>query len=1330
MTKDGSIYDHKRLIIAVSEEDRDVSTTAPHHRYRPRGQRAMKNIRYHRVPGFASTGPDRDILNYAYGSETNLERVRVEFFTNEKSLKERLQLYFIKNQRSSLRIRIFNFAIKLLTCILYIVRVMSDSVPNQCSEQQIEAQNTSTCHVTLDPEDFKENKVIKWENILWVNRPFALWIAQVTVAIISLLETVLIQYLSYKGNILQQILSVEFLLELVNTVPFVITIFWPPLRQLFIPVFFNIWLAKQALEDMFNDLHRVMMKSQSALSQQIMILIATIVCLVITSMCGVQHLQRGGNRQFDLFESLWFSMVTFSTVGYGDIYPDIWISQLYMLTMIFAALIVFPRQLEHLGYTWLERQRQGGAYSHHRAQTERHVVVCTTTLQSDTVLDFLNEFYAHGILQDYYVVLLSPCDLDPTMKVLLQVPIWAQRVIYIRGSALKDSDLTRARVQDAEACFILAARNYADRGASDQHTILRSWAIKDFAPHCPQYVQIFRPENKFHVKFAEHVVCEDEFKYALLANNCLCPATSTLVTLLLHTSRGQEGQQSSEDWQKLYGKCSGNEIYHIKLGESKFFKEYEGKSFTFASFHAHRRFGVSLVGVQQNIEDSTIQLNPGPRHIMKTDDICFYMNITKEENTRTFNLAHPQEGGQKLDQQNLPTGTQHASRVASMIASVGEGFDDFGPGTVALELQHTRVEKSDSSKSLTSSEVKRPSHLELPKGLNIQSLQKRPSIAPVPAFLEANDIRIQLNSDVESDEEEEIPSMNSEEIGSEYVRGFPPITPYIGTSPTLCHLMKEKRPQCCLKLAKECEHCPHKNAKEYKWPNRAIIVCADYASNGLYNFIVPLRSHARPKSQLKPIVLLLEREPDSTFLETICHFPLVYWMIGSIECEGSHSIDDLLRAGINMADNVVIVNKETSNSAEEETLADCNTIVAVQTIFRLFPSANIITELSQTSNMRFMQFRANDSYAYTLAKLEKKERTRGSHISYMFRLPFAAGNVFSASMLDTLLYQAYLKDYLITFVRLLLGVDQAVGSGHLSCMTISKEDLWIRTYGRLYQKLCSTTCEIPIGIYRTFTQPRTASANAESNSHGSTAPRDQSALNLAFRNSVIRRKPNPSRAKADQDVNLSMVGIEVDNNNQMTPERHEISQMVKCRMHSLGQPTDDYAQENDKRNTISYVIINPSYDQKLQLDDVIYLIKPSSLSPQPSPLIDERKFHSNQAMSKREEPTGADNPDIDFKCAYNNSTTHPESCFGKTKSLSNLEQKPDISCDMKKSRTFSPADLRVIPDRCDSSENDWESDYCHSLEDSEEPETSFHLGNQTTAEDPPNQKTGISGTIV
>jgi potassium channel subfamily T protein 1 len=107
--------------------------------------------------------------------------------------------------------------------------------------------------------------------------------------------------------------------------------------------------------------------------------------------------------------------------------------------------------------------------------------------------------------------------------------------------------------------------------------------------------------------------------------------------------------------------------------------------------------------------------------------------------------------------------------------------------------------------------------------------------------------------------------------------------------------------------------------------------------------------------------------------------------------------------------------------------------------------------------MRFMQFRAHDKYALHLSKMEKvlmavdgsackfnnvhstshaqREKERGSHISYMFRLPFAAGAVFSASMLDTLLYQAFVKDYVITFVRLLLGIDQAPGSGFLTSVS-------------------------------------------------------------------------------------------------------------------------------------------------------------------------------------------------------------------------------------------------------------------------------------------------------
>lgn len=33
------------------------------------------------------------------------------------------------------------------------------------------------------------------------------------------------------------------------------------------------------------------------------------------------------------------------------------------------------------------------------------------------------------------------------------------------------------------------------------------------------------------------------------------------------------------------------------------------------------------------------------------------------------------------------------------------------------------------------------------------------------------------------------------------VKGFPPVSPFIGVSPTLCYLLKEKKPLCCLQLA-------------------------------------------------------------------------------------------------------------------------------------------------------------------------------------------------------------------------------------------------------------------------------------------------------------------------------------------------------------------------------------------------------------------------------------------------------------------------------------------------------------------------------------------------
>ncbi|XP_037544980.1 potassium channel subfamily T member 2 isoform X2 [Nematolebias whitei] len=1095
----------------------------------------------------------RDLLLGDWQSD---DRVQVEFYVNENTFKERLKLFFIKNQRSSLRVRMFNFALKVLSCLLYIVRVLLDN-----------------------PQEERQD----WKLIIWVERPLPLWALQVLVAFISFSETMLLVYLSYKGNVWEQVLRVPFILEMISTVPFMITVILPSLRNLFIPVFLNCWLAKHALENMINDLHRAIQRTHSAMFNQVVILISTLVCLMFTCICGIQHLERAGNN-LTLFHSLYFCVVTFSTVGFGDVTPQIWPSQLLVVIMIFVALIVLPIQFEQLAFLWMERQKSGGNYSRYRAQTEKHVVLCVSCLKIDLLMDFLNEFFAHPRLQDYYVVILCPAEMDVQVRRVLHVPLWALRVIYLQGSALKDQDLMRAKMDDAEACFILSNRFEVDRIAADHQTILRAWAVKDFAPNCPLYVQILKPENKFHVKFADHVVCEEEFKYAMLALNCVCPGTSTLITLLIHSSRGQEGGAGSADqWHRTYRRCSANEVHHIRLEESKFFGEYQGKSFTFASFHAHKKFGVCLIGVRR-LDTTNILLNPGPCHIMGASDTCFYINISKEENSAFVRgQREPSWGVTGGDSRGVHPSIYHGLTrlpVHSIIASMG---------TVAIDLQ----DSSDSSPEGPT--------LSLPT-MGDSADERRHSIAPVLELVDGvNNPTFDLLGEQSEDEGGEEGKCG---LSHRWVKGYPPNSPYIGSSPALCHLLQEKMPFCCLRMDKACHHIPFEDARSYSFKNKLIIVSAEAAGNSLYNFIVPLRAYYRTRKELKPIVLLLE----------------------SI-------LDSLLRCGITFADTMVVFDKESSMIAEEDYMADAKTIVNVQTLFRLFPALSIITELTHPANMRFMQFKVKDHYSLALSKLEKKEREKGSNLVFMFRLPFAAGKVFSVSMLDTLLYQSFVKDYMISITRLLLGLDSMPGSGFLCAMKITEDDLWIRNYGRLYQKLCSSSGDIPIGVYRTEAHKLPVSESQVSitvEDYEDTRESREPLLSRtgAHRNSTCSEPISTSSHSSDHPLlrrksmqwarRLSRKGGRGSNAAKGGPgsaaerisqqrlnlfrrsERQELNALVRTRMKHLGLSPTGFNGMTDQGNRLSYILINPSPDTRLELHDVVYLIRPDPLSLVPN----------------------------------------------------------------------------------------------------------------------------------
>lgn len=263
-------------------------------------------------------------------------------------------------------------------------------------------------------------------------------------------------------------------------------------------------------------------------------------------------------------------------------------------------------------------------------------------------------------------------------------------------------------------------------------------------------------------------------------------------------------------------------------------------------------------------------------------------------------------------------------------------------------------------------------------------------------------------------------------------------------------------------------------------------------------------------------------------------------------------------------------------------MADANTIVDVQSIYRCFPRATLIVELTHASNMRFMKFNADislppdlrtesmSSFKSRSLRESVKKRIREQnrdHLNYMFREPFAAGHVFSMSMLDTLLYQAFVKKYMIHLVRLLLGCEQASGSGYLSSLKITEGSIWLATYGRLFQKLCSTTCAIPIGLYRTH-------------------------------------------LPEEDFVDASSKGKK--------KEVRDISGIIENRMKTLNIiGTPDMRQRPGK----SFVIINPPPEFELKLEDVIYLIRPCNTQTESEEEQEEPMQPLEPGMSSKDFPS-------------------------------------------------------------------------------------------------------------
>lgn len=158
------------------------------------------------------------------------------------------------------------------------------------------------------------------------------------------------------------------------------------------------------------------------------------------------------------FDSLYFVIVSVTTVGYGDITAVTEFSRLIVIVIICIGFIIIPVQVTALAQAILFRPQFQGKL--HLSKFTPHICICGI-VDYDLLRRFINELF-HPSQSDYTInnsivlVILSPTMPSPQVLSLLLTAKFTKRVQFFIGNPKSFYDLNRIKAHEASAIYIIS----------------------------------------------------------------------------------------------------------------------------------------------------------------------------------------------------------------------------------------------------------------------------------------------------------------------------------------------------------------------------------------------------------------------------------------------------------------------------------------------------------------------------------------------------------------------------------------------------------------------------------------------------------------------------------------------------------------------------------------------------------------------------------------------------------------------------------------------------------------------------------------------------------
>ncbi len=224
---------------------------------------------------------------------------------------------------------------------------------------------------------------------------------------------------------------------------------------------------------------------------------------------------------------VWWSVVTVTTVGYGDIAPSsTWGRLIGVVLMFFGIGVLSLFTATIAGYfVELKLKRERGMEAMH---LQDHIILIEWNQRAEAIH---RELRSDARSAEAPIVLLAEIDAKPVDDDLLH---------FIHGEVTEEN-LARANVETARTVIILGD-DRLEPGARDAKVVLSTLAVETLNPATHTVVELVKEENARHCRRAkaDEIIVGNRFSSRLIASAAVDHGISKVMSELLSSTYGND----------------------------------------------------------------------------------------------------------------------------------------------------------------------------------------------------------------------------------------------------------------------------------------------------------------------------------------------------------------------------------------------------------------------------------------------------------------------------------------------------------------------------------------------------------------------------------------------------------------------------------------------------------------------------------------------------------------------------------------------------------------------------------------------------------------------